>query len=411
MRVQSVEPRLETLLPHCADPLRPIPETLQRLLRTVRAHLGMDVAFISEFVETRRVFRYVDTASEACPVRVGGSDLREDSYCQLVVDGRLPELMPDPAEDPIAAAMPVTAALPVGAHVSVPITLDDGSVFGTFCCFSFRPDQSLNARDLGFVRALADIAAQRLSEEVEGSRRREELLSRIGGVFEGDYLSMVFQPIFDLGSGKVDGFEGLSRFSAEPVRSPDHWFREAAEAGLGTALEVLAIRKAVAEMPALPPDAYLAINVSPVTILGGELEHALIGCSLGRIVLEITEHESVAEYADLNYALAVLRAGGLRVAVDDAGAGFSSMRHVLDLNPDIIKLDMSLTRNVDTDPGRRALTAALISFSNEIGSRIIAEGVETGAELSTLRSLGAKAAQGYFLGRPLPASQLLRHSC
>lgn len=366
----------------------------------------MDIAFISEFVGPLRVFRYVDSGLETCPVRVGLSDLREDSYCHLIVDGRLPELMPDPAQVPAAAALPVTAALPVGAHVSVPLTLDDGSVFGTFCCFSFRPDGSLNARDLGFVRALADIAAERLGADIKASRHREEQSARIRGVIGGDHLSMAYQPIVDLRSGELHGLEALSRFSAEPLRSPDHWFRDAAEAGLGPELELAAIRRAIADLPKLPAGAYLAVNISPATILAGAVEHAFDACSLTRIVLEITEHASVAEYAKLNRALAELRAGGMRLAVDDAGAGFSSMRHVLDLKPDIIKLDISLTRNVDTDPGRRALATALISFGNEVGSRIVAEGVETWSEVSALKALGVDGAQGYFLGPPVPASKI-----
>jgi EAL domain-containing protein (putative c-di-GMP-specific phosphodiesterase class I) len=119
-------------------------------------------------------------------------------------------------------------------------------------------------------------------------------------------------------------------------------------------------------------------------------------------VLEITEHVSIAGYTEFKHSLEVLRARGVRIAVDDAGAGYASFRHILNIQPDIIKLDMSLTRNVDSDSGRRALASALIRFAQETGCEIIAEGVETAAELDTLRALGVTRAQGYYLGRPAP---------
>jgi len=127
-----------------------------------------------------------------------------------------------------------------------------------------------------------------------------------------------------------------------------------------------------------------------------------------RLVLEITEHATVEDYDALRAALRPLRGRGVSVAIDDAGAGYSSLRHILALEPDLIKLDMSLTRNICLDPARKALAAALISFARETGSRIIAEGVETAAELATLQSLGVEKAQGYFLGRPMALNAALR---
>jgi EAL domain-containing protein (putative c-di-GMP-specific phosphodiesterase class I) len=128
----------------------------------------------------------------------------------------------------------------------------------------------------------------------------------------------------------------------------------------------------------------------------------LEGAPLKRIVLEITEHESVDDYAKLGAALAPLRERGLRVAVDDAGAGYASFRHILKLEPDVIKLDISITRDIDTQISRRALAAALIRFAEETGSRIVAEGVETEAELAVLRELRVNKAQGFLIGRPVP---------
>ncbi len=154
------------------------------------------------------------------------------------------------------------------------------------------------------------------------------------------------------------------------------------------------------------------MNVSPETILSGDLPDALSGMPAARIVLEITEHAHIDDYDRLLRVLYPLRNRGVQIAVDDAGVGYSSLQRILQLQPDLIKLDITLTRNISLDPARRALASALVAFARETGSRIIAEGVETQAELNTLRSIGIQKAQGYFLGRPMPiaeAVQLLDH--
>ena len=118
------------------------------------------------------------------------------------------------------------------------------------------------------------------------------------------------------------------------------------------------------------------------------------------MVLEVTEHAPVEDYDQLNRTLRTLRARGIRLAIDDAGAGFASFRHIVRLAPDFIKLDMTLTRDIDADPARRALATAMVSFALEIGATMIAEGIETEQEFRTLRSLGIGLGQGYFLGVP-----------
>lgn len=127
----------------------------------------------------------------------------------------------------------------------------------------------------------------------------------------------------------------------------------------------------------------------------------------GRVVVEVTEHAIIRDFVLFRQALKPLRAK-VKIAVDDAGAGYSGLRHILDIQPDIIKLDMSLTRGINKDPARAALACALISFSRQIGSQIVAEGVETAAELATLKQLGTAFAQGYHLHRPKPLPALVQ---
>jgi EAL domain-containing protein (putative c-di-GMP-specific phosphodiesterase class I) len=299
-------------------------------------------------------------------------------------------------------ALPITQAIPVGKHVSVPIRLTDGSVYGMFCCLGFKADRSLHERDLQMMKVFADLTAFEISRDQEASKAAKEKEDRIRTVIEREQMTIVYQPIWKLGNSRPVGFECLARFAAEPRRSPDKWFTEAAEAGLGTALELAAIRKGLSALASLPADIYIAVNISPETILSGDLPDALKGVPAEQIVLEITEHAHIEDYERLLRALHPLRVRGVRLAVDDAGAGYSGLQHILQIHPDFIKLDMALTRNINLDPARKALAAALVAFARDTGSRIIAEGVETESELNALRRIGIEKAQGYFLGRPMP---------
>lgn len=376
------------------------PRLSSHALGAIRRHLGMEVAFISEFTGGARVMRVVDQAEGVDIIRVGHSDPLEESYCQRVVDGRLPELIWDAREVPEAVTIPATLALPVGAHLSVPIRLADGQAYGTFCCFSTRADRTLTTRDLAIMRVFADLTAAQIDEEREAARRVQEKARRLRRAVADGSLSMVFQPIVDIDSRRALGFEALARFRARPRRRPDVWFAEAAAAGLGIEAELAAVDLALAELDRLPEWAYLAINVSPRTAVSGRLEAALDHVPGDRIVLEITEHDVIETYEGLKTALRGLRRRGVRIAVDDAGAGYASFRHILRLRPDVIKLDVTLTRSIDRDHPRRALASAMIAFARDTSCAIVAEGVETSAELRTLRLLGVTTAQGYHLGRP-----------
>ena len=371
-------------------------------LHAVRNHLGMEVAFVAEFSEGARIFRHVDGRTEHLTLCVGDSGPLEESYCQRVVDGRLPELINDATQLAEALLLPVTAELPVGAHLSVPIRFSDGALYGTFCCFSTRPDSSLNERDLNTLRLFAAFAGRLLESQAKRLDAREAKRNRVAAVLANRAYGVVYQPIVHLVENRIVGHEALARFSAEPQRTPDKWFDEAGQVGLQQELEVALIEAALKGMDRLPPDSYLSLNVSPDTILAGALDNVLAHQPMVRLMLEVTEHACVQDYALLAEALEPLRSKGLRLAVDDAGAGYASFRHILKLKPDVIKLDSSLIRNIDSDTGSRALAAALIRFAEETGCKVVAEGVETREELAMLRRLEVNKAQGYLLGRPMP---------
>lgn len=223
---------------------------------------------------------------------------------------------------------------------------------------------------------------------------------RIEAVLEAGSFRLVFQPIYSLADGHLVAVEVLTRFQAEPARSPDRWFAEAARVGLGTDLDLAVLEQAMVASEALPPDVALSINCSPTTLADPRFVRAVEGRVCRPLILELTEHVTVDDYQPLDAALRSIRASGARLAIDDAGAGFSSLRHIVRLGPEIIKLDISLTQGLRDDPVRRALADALIGFARQTGSLLVAEGIEHGSDLATWVDLGAHAAQGYHLGRP-----------
>lgn len=388
-------------------------QQIQQVLHAVRQALDMEVAFVSEFLQHRRWFHYVDADAVFQPIAPGGSDPLDDSYCQRVVDGRLPALITDAQQLVAAQALPVTAALPIGAHLSVPIRFRDGEVFGTFCCFSRQANQALCERDLAVVQVFAALTGQLLEAEVRQARQQQAARTQVQAVLDQQAFQVHYQPIVHVKEKRVVGHEALTRFAAEPLRPPDAWFRQALDCGLHAALELAAMQRAVQALPQLAPGAYLSLNVSPDSLVQPDVVAWLQAQPLRQLVLEVTEHNPVHDYDDLNQVLAPLRQAGLRLAVDDAGAGFASFRHILRLKPDIIKLDASLIQRIDSDRDSRALAAALIRFAEETGIRVVAEGVENTAQLQQLQAMQVNKVQGYLVGRPapLPLQQAIFNAC
>jgi EAL domain-containing protein (putative c-di-GMP-specific phosphodiesterase class I)/CheY-like chemotaxis protein len=251
---------------------------------------------------------------------------------------------------------------------------------------------------------IAGIVAELTKQLRREHDEREHIDARRGEIerfVAGEGVSMAFQPIVDLASGATVGLEALARFSSPPPRPPNEWFAEAVALALGVQLELTTVAQALRGLSRVPEGVYLALNCSHRAAVSEELA-ALLAPHAERLVLEITEHEAIEDYDDLVGALAPLRARGTRIAIDDAGAGFASLRHTLHIAPDIVKLDMSLTRGIDADRTKRALAAAMVSFAEEVGFALVAEGIETREELESLRELGVAFGQGFFMAEPGP---------
>src|SRR4051794_9363017 len=211
--------------------------------------------------------------------------------------------------------------------------------------------------------------------------------------------TIVYQPILDLASGLVTGYEALSRFPALGGTRPDLVFAEAHAAERGHDLEVLALAKALEGGAGRPRSTVLTLNVSPSTLLTRQL-HDVLPEDLRGVQLEITEHEQVARAEHVLTALWRLRRRGATVAVDDVGEGYAGLQQLMALEPDVIKLDRSLVADVDHDLARAALVEAVVRFARRTGAHVCAEGVERLDELRVLADLDVTQAQGWVVGRP-----------
>jgi PAS domain S-box-containing protein len=227
-----------------------------------------------------------------------------------------------------------------------------------------------------------------------------ERRDRIDAVLATRDVTMALQPLVSLVTGEVSGVEALARFG--DGRGPDQWFADAQACGRAKELDELTFTAALHHFEGLPESVYLSVNASPELLVDAAFRQRLVesGAPLDRLFVEITEHARVADYPALNVAVASLREAGVRFAIDDTGAGYASLNHVLQLRPETIKLDRALIDGVDTDPARRSLVTALVLLALEIGASVTGEGVETDEQVSALSTLGVDQAQGYLLARP-----------
>ena len=275
----------------------------------------------------------------------------------------------------------------------------EGRLVGVLAVASRSPENDgWRESRTGLLDELSSFAGQVLgtqaSRRSEHGRRRDEIRS----IVDQGAFRPVFQPVVDLATGEVLGHEALTRFDS--ARRPDLVFEDAHAVGLGTELETACALTAVRAAVALPAGGWLAVNFSPASAIAGAVS-VVVAEADRPVVVEVTEHVEVQSYGSVRAAIA--SCPGVRISVDDAGAGYASLRHILELQPDFVKLDIGLVHNIDTDPARQALAAGLRHYADQTGTTLIAEGVETLAERDALARLGVPLAQGYLFGRPGPA--------
>ena len=239
----------------------------------------------------------------------------------------------------------------------------------------------------------------RLVDLLHARRRKHALRRTFDALLASRAFHPVFQPIVDLESGEAIGFEALTRFDSGT--RPDVCFADAWSVGMGVELELATLEAAAAAAKGLPAGRWLSLNVSPRLLDKPDRLAALIRSAERPIVLEITEHDRIADYRAVRDAVAAL-GNGVRLAVDDAGVGIANFGHIIELRPDFVKIDISLVRRVNSNLGRQALVIAMHHFARTAGCALIAEGIETQEESGTLRTLGVEFGQGYLFGRPQP---------
>ena len=275
----------------------------------------------------------------------------------------------------------------------------DGVLLGVLVASKLPATDTPISEEVPALVEFAGLAAVTLGPAVADRVEVAQVRDRLTGLISRHAFHPVFQPITDTLRQRVVAYEALTRF--DDGAAPDLRFAEAEHVGLGLELETATLEAALDAARQLPARVRLHLNVSPALVLAGEPLRSIVASANRRLVLEVTEHTAIDDYPAFRAALAAL---GPRVclAVDDAGAGFASLRHILELAPAFVKLDRSVIGGIDADLAREAMVAGMRQFAQGAHCRLIAEGVETDAELRVLSEHGVRLVQGYLLGRPEP---------
>lgn len=378
-------------------------QQVAELLRTAKSALGLSVAFLTRMDGTTQTLEVVESSIPLL-FQDGATQPQETTFCQAILDGRLPAVIPDVAALPEAKRLPAARFPRIRSYVSVPVTLSDGSLYGTFCAAALSTDKGLTKRDQSLMNVLARAAAVIIEPGVHEAEHAREIRHRLDPLMAAGGPDVVLQPIVSLGTGARIGAEALSRFPAAWGRPPDICFEEAHSIGRGVRLELMALERAAALLDRV--SGYVAMNVSPQTLLHPECLALFERLPGERLLVELSEHDPVEDYTALTAVLTPLRAKGARLAIDDVGAGFSSLRHIVLTAPDVIKIDRTIAAGVADDPVLHTLVRALVQFAHGSGASVVAEGIETAQDAEALHRLGVDSGQGWFFGRPGPAESV-----
>jgi EAL domain-containing protein (putative c-di-GMP-specific phosphodiesterase class I) len=375
---------------------------LQAVLHLARTHLGMEVAWVSEFQGDEYLIREI--SGDGAPMNLildRGMPLA-GSFCVRVLAGTLPAVVAEARRHPVTRELAITQEHGIGSYIGVPLLDPNGQPAGMLCCLSRNANPALEPQSQRFLELIGELVSDHLRSPA--GRARSAVLgeaTKIRSILAAEQIRMVFQPILRLEDGLLVAYEALARFDDPAFPTPAHAFAAAARAGIGAELELLAVQRALALLPELPEDIWLAVNLSAEALVVPAVQEALLAAAVGNwLGIEITEHTEVQDYTALTEATERLRTAGIHIAVDDAGAGYASFRHILKLRPSVIKLDLEIVRDIDSDPARQALTRSLVTFAAEADALLVAEGIETEAELTALRGLGVGYGQGFLLARP-----------
>ena len=285
-----------------------------------------------------------------------------------------------------------------------PILTDDGSAVGLLLAASTAPGYRERVTGwLPLVSDFAGVASALLTPHLRAGRVAADERDRLEAIIAEHQFVSVFQPIVEMASRRITGYEALTRFGDEP---PGVVFARAAAIGLGVELELACLKSSLDAGASLPASSWLSLNVSPELLTTRTSLHDLVEHSTRDLIFEITERMPITDYEGMRTAIQTL-GPSVQLAIDDAGAGYASLRHIIELRPSVVKLDIGVIRGVDADPVRQAMVAGMVHFANEIGCTLVGEGVETLDEAQTLTELGVRMGQGFLFARPAPVAELL----
>lgn len=280
----------------------------------------------------------------------------------------------------------------------------DGGTVGVLLAASFGPGYRERVTGwLPLVSDFAGVASALLTPHLRAGRVAADERDRLEAIIADRQFVSVFQPIVEMKSREVTGYEALTRFGDEP---PSVVFARAAAIGLGVELELACLRSSIDAGAGLPKSSWLSLNVSPELVTTGSRLRELVAGSERNLIFELTERMAITDYEVMRAAIQSL-GPSVQLAIDDAGAGYASLRHIIELRPSVVKLDIGLIRGCDADPIRQAMIAGIVHFANEIGCTLVGEGVETPEEAETLTELGVRMGQGYLFARPAPVQELV----
>jgi PAS domain S-box-containing protein len=379
---------------------RPAMETAQAICHELLRIPHLDIAVVYEFAHDGSVVPIGQISPPGAPIATGRPlPASRAEYLRASATGPwIDEWHAKPDDNAYLRAW-LDVGLTCGAFVPFGA---NGATFGLLSAGTTANIGSEGvSRWLPALTEFAAIAAALLGHELSARRTEDGTRAELHRIIDMGELSPVYQPIVHIADGAVVGFEALTRFA--DGQPPDRRFALADAIGVGPDLERAAITTALDESTSLPPDLWVSVNVSPSRLVEPDIIHTLSAHQERPLVVEVTERLPIDDYEAVRRMLAALP-GSIEVAVDDAGAGFASLRHILELRPRYVKLDKQLVRGVDRDPARQALIAGMVYFARQSGCRLVAEGIETEAERDTLRTLGVPYGQGFVFGRPAPAS-------
>lgn len=371
----------------------------RRLVGLARAALNLDAMWISEFTDDEQILAVVDSVGSFTALKEGSAVPLDGSICGLVSCEGAPNVIPDTRSHPATRHLEISYQFGFQGYVGAPIRAGDGNTVGMLCGISAEERDS-RPEDLQIIRLFADMMSgyRRQLEVAAGDRSRAA--SEFQRHFSTD-LSIVFQPIVELSTGEITSAEALSRFAKAPL-SPIQRFENADLLGRGIDAEAISARRALALLPRLPDAVAISVNASPAFIRSGLAEVIAMVDDPGRVTVEVTEHHADHDPQTLRKRLDFVRSWGCRIAIDDVGTGYSGLQRMIELRPDIVKLDRVLVDGCDADPLKQAVIGATVQVCSQAGVKTVAEGIEQVADARTLIGLGVDCGQGFLLARPEP---------